>query len=81
MNTSNKTNKKIDLSKITITSDNEIILKSNNNKPTFEELQEAAKPLIDILYKYYNPHTTILVEQTCVEIVCGNMVVPIKSRD
>jgi len=52
-----------------------------NNKPTFEELQIAAQPLINILYKYYNPHTMIMIEQGCVEIVCGDMAVPIKLRD
>jgi hypothetical protein len=51
------------------------------NKPTFEELQIAAKPLVDILYKYYDPHTIIMVEQGCVEILCGDMIVPIKVRD
>jgi hypothetical protein len=51
------------------------------NKPTFEELQKAAQPLIDILYKYYDPHTVIMVEQTSVEILCGNMATPIEARD
>lgn len=49
--------------------------------PSFEELQAAAKPLIDILYKYYDPHTTIIIDQASVEIVAGVMAIPFKVRD
>lgn len=51
------------------------------HKPSFEELKEAAQPLVDILYEYYDPHTAILVEMDHVEILCGDMVVPIEVRD
>lgn len=50
-------------------------------KPTFEELKNASQPLIDILYKYYDPHTIIIVNQETVEILCGDMTIPIVPRD
>jgi hypothetical protein len=80
MSKSNKTNKQIDLSKIEITNGDEIVIKQNN-KLTFKELQEAAKPLVDILYKYYDPHTIIIIDQGHVEILCEDMTAPIELRD
>lgn len=46
-----------------------------------EELKNAAQPLVDILYKYYNPHTIITVEMGHVEVLCGNMAAPFEVRD
>jgi hypothetical protein len=51
------------------------------NDLSHEELEKAAQPLIDILYKYYNPHTKIIVEYDYVEILSGEMAIPIKLRD
>lgn len=53
----------------------------NNSQPTFEELEIAALPLVNILYKYYNSHTTILINQTSVEILCGEMTMSIEPKD
>ncbi len=33
------------------------------------ELKEITKPLIDFLHKYYDPHTSIVVTQTNVEVL------------
>lgn len=52
-----------------------------NLKLSFEELKNAAQPLVDILYKYYNPHTTIIIEMDHVEILCGDMAVPFEIKD
>lgn len=36
-----------------------------------EELREAAKPLVDYLYKYGTPHDTIIVTQATTEFLQG----------
>jgi hypothetical protein len=46
-----------------------------------DELKQAAQPLIDILYNYGNPHSIIIVQQDSVEILSGEMAVPIEVRD
>lgn len=46
-----------------------------------QELKEAAKPLIDFLYKYYHPHATILVTQANVEVCEGDIAVINELRD
>jgi hypothetical protein len=62
-------------------SDCEIISLKQGNKPSFEELQQAAQPLVDILYKYYDPHSIIIIEQDCIKILCGDIIAPIELRD
>ena len=52
-----------------------------NSKLTHEELKQAAQPLVDILYKYYNPHTAIIIQMDHVEILEGDMVVSFEVRD
>ena len=42
-----------------------------NEKPTPKELAAAAKPLHEILCRYYNPHTRVIVERGSVEVVEG----------
>ncbi len=49
--------------------------------PTPAELKNAAKPLVDILYKYYHPHASVIVNQTSVEVVEGVDVAQIEPRD
>jgi hypothetical protein len=51
------------------------------NKPSFEELKTATQPLVDILYKYYDPHTTIMVEQGQVKILRDDMGMPLEIKD
>jgi hypothetical protein len=46
-----------------------------------QELKEAAKPLVDFLYKYYHPHATILVTQANVEVCEGDLSVSNDLRD
>lgn len=46
-----------------------------------KELEEAAKPLIDILYKHFNPHSAVIVTQTSVEVMVGTASVSITPRD
>ena len=49
--------------------------------PTHEELMEAAKPLLDILYEYYDSLTTIIMSQGHIEIVRGDIGTPLPLRD
>jgi hypothetical protein len=51
------------------------------NRPSSEELKAASQPLVDILYKYYDPHTTIMVEQGSVEVLRGDMCTPLEIKD
>ena len=51
------------------------------NRPSREELIEACKPLVDMLYKYYSPHACIMVSQAHVEILEGDMVAKFELRD
>lgn len=50
-------------------------------KQKFTELTEAAAPLIDFLYKYYDPHTTIIINQFSTEVLCGDMAFENELRD
>ncbi len=50
-------------------------------KLTHDELKEAAKPLIDILYEHGCPHSVIVVRMDSVEIFSGEMAVPVEVRD
>jgi hypothetical protein len=50
-------------------------------RPSFETLKMLAGPLVDILYKYYDPHSVIVITQTSVEILTGDMATPIEPRD
>lgn len=58
-----------------------ITKEEKNNKLSHNELKNAAQPLIDIIYKYYNPHTTIIVNMGSVEILCGDIVVSFDVKD
>lgn len=46
------------------------------NKRKFEELKEAAKPLIKYLCENYHPHVTAIVTPTSVEVMEGIQVIP-----
>jgi hypothetical protein len=46
-----------------------------------QELKEAAKPLVDFLYKYYHPHATVLVSQANVEVCEGDLAIVNDLRD
>ncbi len=46
-----------------------------------DELKEAAKPLVDYLYKYGSPHDAILVRMDGVEHLSGETASPIEVRD
>lgn len=45
------------------------------------ELENAAQPLVDFLYKYGHPHCIVLVAQDHVEMLEGVYGSPIKLRD
>ena len=51
------------------------------NLEKLEELEKAAKPLLDFLYKYGSPYTRIIVEVDKVEVTEHSMYVPIEVRD
>lgn len=46
-----------------------------------DELYQASLPLVDFLYKYYHPHARIIITQTEVEVVEGDMVRVFDLRD
>lgn len=55
---------------------------SKNRRPQRNrDLEEAAKPLIDFLYKYGCPHSCVIVTQTSAELLSGECAVPFESRD
>lgn len=54
-------------------------LKPRNNKST--DLQIAAQPLIDYLYKYGCPHSYVLVTQTSAELMSGECSAVFEPRD
>lgn len=46
-----------------------------------DELKEAAKPLVNYLYKYGTPHDAIIVRMDLVEHLSGEAGTPIEVRD
>ena len=53
----------------------------NEKIPSFETLKTLSQPLIDILYEYYDPYSTIVINQTSVKIFNGGMGIPIEPKD
>ena len=47
----------------------------------FEELKQAVQPVLDFLYKYGDPHTTVIVEMGFVKVVQDKMGTPLEIRD
>lgn len=45
------------------------------------ELKDAAKPLVDYLYKYGTPHDAVIVRMDSVEHLSGETGSPIEVRD
>lgn len=45
-----------------------------------QAIKEAAEKLITILIREYDPHTTILVKSDGIEIVRGDMYIPLKAE-
>ena len=46
-----------------------------------KKLEEITKPLIDFLYEYGCPYTTLIITQTSVELVNSECTIPIEPRD
>lgn len=54
----------------------------NSNIPVRnQELEEAAKPLVDFLYKYGCPHSYVIITQTSAELLSGECGIPFEPRD
>lgn len=51
------------------------------NREELEELKVLSQPLVDFLYKYYNPHAMILITMTSAEVVETDIGVPFAIRD
>jgi len=51
------------------------------NKPTHDQLKEAARPLHKLLCEYYHPHAMVILTQISVEIVEGDMTIELESPD
>ncbi len=46
----------------------------------FDQLKEAASPLIEYLCENHNPHVTVIVTSTSVELLGGMISIPEKAR-
>lgn len=46
-----------------------------------KELKEASLPLLNFMNKYYCPHDSAILTEGKVEIVCGDMTIPLPVRD
>ena len=46
-----------------------------------DELQKAAQPLVDYLYKYGSPYSKIIVEMDKAEMVSGDCVCKFEIKD
>ena len=57
------------------------LFEDSKDKDKFKELEEASKPLIDFLNKYYNPMTTAIVTEGRVDILTNDMGMPLEVRD
>ena len=51
------------------------------NKEKFKELETATKPLLDFLNKYYDPMVMAVVTLSRVEILTGEMGMPLEVKD
>lgn len=52
------------------------------NEPKMnEELKEACKPLLDFLYKYGTPHSTVVVTQADAQFSHGECAAEFELRD
>lgn len=58
-----------------------IRIKTREQKWAFDELQEAAMPLIEMLRLKGDPHTTAIVTQRGVEIVATEVFAPVPYED
>ena len=47
----------------------------------FEELKQAVQPVLDFLYKYGDPHATVIVEMGFAKVAQGAMGIPLQIRD
>ena len=46
-----------------------------------KEFEEACKPVVDYINKYYHPHVTVIITQTFAELSEGLLAVPFEPRD
>lgn len=51
------------------------------DKEKFNYLEEAARPLVNFLNKYYDPMTIAIVSEGSIEILREEMGTPLKVRD
>ena len=51
------------------------------DKDKFKQLEEASKPLIEFLRKYYNPHTIVIIQEGRVDVYEGSMSMPLEVQD
>lgn len=50
-------------------------------KKRIEELKRASEPLIDYLYKYGSPYTTVMVTMDSIRVAEDSMGIPLEVRD
>lgn len=46
-----------------------------------EEFKEVCKPVVDFLYKYGDPHSTVIITQVSAELKSGECGIPFEARD
>ena len=42
-----------------------------------KELEQISNPIIEFLKRHYNPHTTIIINQDCVNVVTDEINIPV----
>ena len=50
-------------------------------KDMFDELKQAVQPVLDFLYKYGDPHTTVIIEMGYVKVTQDKIDSPLEIRD
>lgn len=42
-----------------------------------KEIEKIAKPIIKYIKNNYNPHTTVIINQSCIKVVSDEIYIPI----
>ena len=75
------TEKSAGLCAVHITEENTGTSKEEMMQKEFQELTEAAMPMLEYLNKHYNPHTTAVITEGRVTIVSDEINCPLPVRD
>ena len=59
----------------------ETLKKIKNDKVKIEEIIEMCKPLLDLLHKEYDPHTSIIISEDYIRIVQDKVGIALEVED